>query len=159
MRNIQIVHAPVFPENPTNPARAYLDSNVIEINDTAFYALPKEHQSAILKHEYGHLVNNTRSEIQADSYAIEQSNRKDSESLVKTMKALESVGSHDEDRMQAAFTKSLTVAARRGNKKAAKLLGITANANGEKSSNTRKNIFLIVGIISLFLLVLYKLSR
>ena len=153
---IQIVRYPVFPENPSNPARISLRTGVLEINEQAFFMLPEAAQRFVIQHETGHFTLQTFDEQQADEYALQQLALKRPHSLWNAIQAVRMVTRDDENRKRAIEHKALKIAAADGSKEAQRLLGY-ANADGS-SSGTKQNtwmlpVVVIVAIVGLFLTI------
>lgn len=127
----QIITSPIFLENPGNPARAYINRGVIEINREVWAGLSEYERDYILRHENAHIDLKTRSEQWADERAIERGDRKTKNRLYKDYLTVRKLAANDPERLAAAKTKLITLSAERGNKHAKAYLGQTANATGK----------------------------
>ena len=67
-----IRYFPVFPENPTNPARTNILTGDVHINLRRWRQLPLHTRKYVLAHEQGHAKYHTLNELTADRYALEQ---------------------------------------------------------------------------------------
>lgn len=154
--DIRVVSAPEFREFPENPARVYFDSNMIEINRAAYDKLPEYVKDFIIRHEIGHLRTNSANEHKADEYAIENSDAKDAESLVKALKSVNYLAAQNSKRRDSAHLKILTVAARRGSKLAKKALGEISNAKDKEKEDIWQTalfcaVLLTIGIVTIYI--------
>lgn len=154
---MEIVHYPVFKENPSNPARVNVLTGRMEINDQAMFLLPKYAQKFVIEHEKGHYHLQTFDEIAADNYALRQMALKKPNSLWNHIKSVNMVTRGDEQRKQAAKVEALKIAANNGSKEAEKLLKSYANATGTREKQTK--ILIIVGLIFITIILLWTLRK
>lgn len=118
----KIVYLPNFPENPSNPARANLVTNVIEINLFAWQFLSPKQREFILLHECGHLKKKTFDESIADNYALDNMKFDKEYTLYDFVKTVRMVAKDDPNRERKAEIMCLERESKKGNKKAKKLL-------------------------------------
>ena len=132
MTDIRIVRYPLFPENPSNPARISLRTGVLEINEQAFAMLPEAAQRFVIQHEIGHYALQTYDEHRADEYALKKLALKRPNSLWNAIQTVRMIARDDPKREHAIEYKALKIAADDGSTEAQRLLGY-ANADGSAS--------------------------
>ena len=70
--DITIKHVPIFPDNPQNPAKCNIKTDVITLNDSVWNKLTPLEQQYWLAHEEGHIRTRGGSEVEADIYAFKR---------------------------------------------------------------------------------------
>ena len=150
---IEIIERETFPENPGNPARAWLDRGVIELNASRLRYMPEYAQEFVLEHEKGHLHLNTFDETKADGYALQQLALKKPNSLWHFIKSVKMVNRGDMQRERAAEMAALRVAALHGSKEAQELLGRYANATGTIKKDNKKAIAIVAILVVVTLII------
>ena len=121
--DFEIIEREVFPENPGNPARAWLDRGVIELNASRLRYMPDYAQEFVLEHEKGHLHLKTFDETKADAYALGSLALKKPNSLWHFIKSVKMVSRGDAQREKAAEIAALQIAAHNGSKEAKQQIG------------------------------------
>lgn len=127
---MEVVHYPVFRDNPSNPARVDMGTGVVEVNDQAMMMLPDYAQRFVMAHERGHWALRSFDEQAADDYALSRSALREPESLWKHVKSVRMVAREDPGRERHAAHSALRIAAREGSEEAKRLLPLYANADG-----------------------------
>lgn len=124
---------PTFPERPTNPARCYIHSGVIEINKSRFDQLPMATQEYVLNHELGHYHTQSFDEVKADQYALRKMALKKPYSLRNYLDSVNNVSYGNKRRVEQAKHDVLTIAANNGSSKAKELLQRMGYASADGS--------------------------
>lgn len=152
---MRIIHFPIFPESPTNPARVDVRSGVIEINDARWRTLSDEQKAFVLQHEVGHYKEQTLDEVKADQYALRQLALKKPYSLRDYLNAVDEVSYGDEQRVNQAKLDVLRIAADNGSENARKLLNLYAAADGNKVRSGNLWMWMVALIVLVGALLLY----
>lgn len=137
---MQVVHLPVFPENPSNPARVNMQTGVLELNDQAMALLPEYAQRFVMAHERGHWHGRTYNEHKADEYALGELALKQPNSLWHFVKSVRMVSRDDPERVNAATYKALKIAAKEGSKEAQEIINDYACADGGRSHTKKEPV-------------------
>lgn len=137
-----IRYFPVFPENPTNPARTNILTGDVHINLRRWRQLPLHTRKYVLAHEQGHAKYHTLNELTADRYALEQLALKEPYSLRHYVESVSNVSYNNPERMKQAQYETLKIAAAQGSTKARELLARypIANADGAEYTPDMGNI-------------------
>lgn len=152
MNEPSVIHVRRFLDNPSNPAKCYVKSGQIVVNDEAFQFYPEYTKRFILEHEKGHYYHQTFDEVIADEYALKQLALKSPNSLFNAVKSVRMIARSDPKRENELTKKALVIAAENGSQKAKELLGNSANAIGVDLFY--KNwAFLFVGVVCFFVLL------
>lgn len=153
---------PTFPERPTNPAKCYVATGVIELNAARMRQLTPEAREYVLQHEIGHYVNQSFDEVKADEYALQQLALKKPYSLRNYLDAVNEVSYGNRVRVNQAKIDVLRIAAEQGSEKAKELLCrmgcACADGEADNDSSRKKAIVLAVSIC-LILLVFYLIKN
>lgn len=144
---MRIIHFPIFPESPTNPARVDVRSGVIEINDARWRTLSDAEKSFVLQHEVGHYKEHTLDEVKADQYALRQLALRKPYSLRDYLNAVNEVSYGNDRRVSQAKYDVLRIAADNGSEKARELLSRYASADGSKVRNSSRWIWMVVLLV------------
>lgn len=144
---MRIIHLPIFPESPTNPARVDVRSGVIEINDARWRTLSDTEKAFVLQHEIGHYKARTLDEVKADQYALRQLALKRPYSLRDYLNAVDEVSYGNDRRVSQAKYDVLRIAADNGSEKARELLSLYAAADGSKVRNSSRWIWMVVLLV------------
>ena len=118
----KVVYLPNFPENPSNPARANLVTNEIEINLFAWQFLSPKEREFVMLHEIGHLKKHTFDESVADKYALNNMKFSKEYTLYDFIKTIRMIAKDDPNREKNAEIMCLEKESKKGNEKAKKLL-------------------------------------
>lgn len=152
---MQIVHFPIFPESPTNPARVDVRTGVVEINDARWKQLSEEEKAFVLLHERGHYQGQTFDEVKADQYALSQLALKKPYSLRNYLYAVNNISYGNTRRVNQAKYDVLRIAADNGSKEAQKLLDrySIASADGGKTFEVNPAIWITAMVIVLLAVI------
>ncbi len=153
---MRIIHFPIFPESPTNPARVDVRSGVIEINDARWRTLSDAEKSFVLQHEVGHYKEHTLDEVKADQYALRQLALKKPYSLRDYLNAVDEVSYSNERRVNQAKYDVLRIAADNGSAQARELLSKYAAADGSMPRSSNRWLWMVALIVLVGALFLIK---
>ena len=155
---MQIVHFPIFPESPTNPARVDVRTGVVEMNDARWKQLTEEEKEFVLLHEEGHYQGQTFDEVKADQYALRHLALKKPYSLRNYLYAVNNISYGNARRVNQAKYDVLRIAADNGSKEAQELLKrySMASADGGK---TLLSPTICIAVVVVLLAVIYFLKK
>ena len=154
MKQPQVIHLPFFNQNPTNPAKVYLDKGLIYLNDLAMIGRTDFEKKFILEHEKGHYFNQSNSEFDADIYALQKLAFSEKNSLKKSIKAVENLAIYQPERVNNVTLAALELLAQKGNVEARALLGSYRNALGEQQAANKITWTLFFLSVITFLIIL-----
>ncbi len=164
-----IQYFPVFPENPTNPARTNILTGDVHINMRRWRQLPPHTRKFVLAHEQGHARYHTLNELTADRYALRQLALKEPYSLRHFVESVKEVSYSNPARMKQAQRETLKIAAAQGSGKAQQLLARYAGADGSEytpdmqninkgNTNPTQTVLAIVFVVAALALVAYIIT-
>jgi len=156
---MQIVHFPIFPESPTNPARVDVRSGVIEINDARWKELSEEEKAFVLLHERGHYQEQTFDEVRADQYALRQLALKKPYSLRNYLYAVNEISYGNKRRVNQAKYDVLRIASENGSREAKELLDKYSVASADGSKPYGFNLTICIAIVVALLATIYFLKK